>query len=120
MVELCAVDERRVRVRLQVLADDQNRCRTASVLGEEPVGGWLVREVNEIVIVTAPLRGDIERRRWYGSNGHACLVLTARRRLLEPYPTYGPTEYRLLAREVSVQEANTYALDHNFPSIRVV
>jgi hypothetical protein len=79
-----------------------------------------VREVNELVIVTAPLRGDIERRRWYGSNGHVCLVLTARRRLLEPHPTYDPTEYRLLAHEVSVQEANTYALGHNFPSMRMV
>ena len=79
-----------------------------------------MRELNELVFVTVPLQGDIERRRWYGSNGDACLVLTACRRLLEPHPTYGPTEYRLLAREVSVQEANTYALEHNFPSIRMV
>ena len=79
-----------------------------------------MREVNELVFVTAPLQGDVERRRWYGSNGHTCLVLTARRCLLEPHPTYGPTEYRLLAYEVSVQEANAYALDHDFRSIRIV
>jgi hypothetical protein len=34
-----------------------------------------VREVNELVIVTAPLRDDREHRRWYGSNGRVCLVL---------------------------------------------
>jgi hypothetical protein len=76
-----------------------------------------VREVNKLVIVTALSGATLNAD---GSNGHACLVLTARRRLLEPHPTYGPTEYRLLAHEVSVQEANTYALGHNFPSMRMV
>ncbi len=73
-----------------------------------------MREVNELVIVTAPLRDDREHRRWYGSNGRVCLVLTTRRLLLEPHPTFGPTEYRVLARDVSVRDANGYAFAHRF------
>jgi hypothetical protein len=77
-----------------------------------------VREVNELVIVTAPLRDDRERRRWYGSDGRVCLVLTTRRLLLEPHSTFGPTEYRVLARDVSVRDANGYALAQTFAQRR--
>jgi hypothetical protein len=79
-----------------------------------------VREVKRMIVVPGPLRRDHERRRWYGGGGSTCLVLTARGRLLEPYPTYGPREYRLLARNVNVGEASLYALDHGYRHLRVV
>ncbi len=65
-----------------------------------------MREVKSMIVVPGPLRRDHERRRWYGGGGSTWLVLTARGRLLEPYPTYGPREYRLLARNVNVGEAS--------------
>jgi hypothetical protein len=79
-----------------------------------------VREVERTIVVTGPLRRDHESRRWYGGGGSVCLVLTARGRLLEPYPTYGPREYRLLARKVNPAEANSYAIEHGYHHLRVV
>jgi hypothetical protein len=62
-----------------------------------------MREVERFVVVGAPLRRDYESRRWYGGSGSSCLVLTARGRLLEPHSTYGPSEYRLLARKLNLE-----------------
>jgi hypothetical protein len=79
-----------------------------------------MREVERFVVVGAPLRRDYESRRWYGGSGSSCLVLTARGRLLEPHPTYGPSEYRLLARKLNLAEANSYAIHHTYQHLRVV
>ena len=79
-----------------------------------------MREVERFVVVGAPLGRDYESRRWYGGSGSSCLVLTARGRLLEPHPTYGPSEYRLLARKLNLAEANSYAIDHACQHLRVV
>ncbi len=79
-----------------------------------------MREVERYVVVDAPLRRDRESRRWYGGGCSACLVLTARDRLLEPYPAFGPSSYRLLARKVSVSEASPYATAHGYRHLRVL
>lgn len=68
-----------------------------------------MRSVKPFITVKAPLRRDAERRRWYSNCAEHCLVLSARGRLLEPFPTFGPQEYRLLARHVSFREADDYA-----------
>jgi hypothetical protein len=68
-----------------------------------------MREVDAFVIVSAPLRRDAERRRWYSEGADACVVLTRRGRLLEPHPIFGPTNYRVLARRASASEAAAYA-----------
>ena len=68
-----------------------------------------MRSVKPFITVNAPLRRDAERRRWYSDGAENCLVLSARGRLLEPFPTFGPQEYRLLARQVSFREADDYA-----------
>ena len=68
-----------------------------------------MRSVKPFITVKAPLRRDAERRRWYSDGAENCLVLSARGRLLEPFPTFGPQEYRLLARQVSFREADNYA-----------
>lgn len=78
-----------------------------------------MREVHDFVIVSAALKRDAEARRWYSQGARACLVLTERRRLLEPYPIFGPTSYRLLACNVSTTEAHRYAREHGFPHPRV-
>lgn len=77
-----------------------------------------MQEADCLVIVAAPLRDDVERIRWYGGNGHTCLVLTVGGRLLEPHPTFGPTEYRLLASEVTLNEARAFAATLNFRHFR--
>ena len=79
-----------------------------------------MREVELAIVVRAPLRHDGERRRWYSDGGEACLVLTARGRLLEPHPTFGAQAYRLLARRVSFREADAYARAHGFPHLRTI
>jgi len=79
-----------------------------------------LREVEPAIAVRAPLRHDGERRRWYCDGGEACLVLTARGRLLEPHPTFGPRAYRLLARRVNFREADAYARAHGFPHLRTI
>ncbi len=79
-----------------------------------------MREVEEFVIVRATLRRDHESRRWYGVGGSACLVLTTRGRLLEPYPTFGPSSYRLLSRRVGFGEADAYAIAHGYRHLRVL
>jgi hypothetical protein len=77
-----------------------------------------VRQVDELEVVKIPLRGDAECRRWYTDGGEACIVLTQRGELVEPFPTFGPSAYRLLAHEVSLDEARAYALEHGFPHPR--
>jgi hypothetical protein len=79
-----------------------------------------MREVDFAVVVSAPLRNDGEWRRWYSDGGEACVVLTARGRLLEPHPTFGPEEYRLLARQVSLPEADAFARAHGFSHPRAL
>jgi hypothetical protein len=79
-----------------------------------------MRVVERLVVVSAPLRGDIEERRWYADEAAACIVLTRRRRLLEPHPVFGPTRYRLLARQVSLAEARSYAITVGFCHERVL
>jgi len=68
-----------------------------------------MRAIEKMVAVSACLSSDRETRRWYKDGGQSCLVLTARGRLLEPHPTFGPTEYRLLALRTSRREADIYA-----------
>lgn len=79
-----------------------------------------MREVERAIAVRAPLGRDWERRRWYSDGGEACFVLTARGRLLEPHPTFGPQAYRLLARRLSFREADAYARAHGFPHLRTI
>ena len=62
-----------------------------------------------LVIVPAPLGRDSETCRWYSEGADVCLVLTRRRRLLEPLPVFGPTSYRLIALRASKAEASAYA-----------
>jgi len=88
--------------------------------GEAAAGGPGLREVVTAIAVRAPLRHDVEQRRWYSDGGEACLVLTARGRLLEPHPTFGAQDYRLLARRVSFCEADEYARAHGFPHLRTL
>jgi len=77
-----------------------------------------MRAIERMVVVCACLRRDRESRRWYSDGGQSCLVLTARGRLLEPHPTFGPTEYRLLALRTSRREADIYARAHGFVHLR--
>jgi hypothetical protein len=79
-----------------------------------------VKRVTRLVVVRAPLGRDDERCRWYAEGAETCLVWTRRGRLLEPYPTFGPDAYRLLARSASRQDASRYALGHGFPHVRDV
>ena len=68
--------------------------------------------------LSVPLRGDREVRRWYSDGGDACLVLTERSELLEPFPTFGPVMYRRLASRVSFPKAHAYAREHGFTHAR--
>ena len=77
-----------------------------------------MRSVKPFITVEAPLRRDAERRRWYSDGAENCLVLSARGRLLEPFPTFGPQEYRLLARHVSFREADDYARGRGLAHLR--
>ena len=79
-----------------------------------------MREVEPAIAVRAPLGHDVEERRWYSDGGEACLVLTARGRLLDPHPTFGPRDYRLIARRASFREADAYARAHGFPHLRTL
>lgn len=79
-----------------------------------------MREVDEVIFVSAPLRRDEEATRWYSEGASSCVVLTRRGRLLEPNPVFGPTSYRLLARKATPVEAGTYALSHSLPNKRDV
>jgi hypothetical protein len=73
-----------------------------------------MRSVEPFVAISAPLRRDEERRRWYCEAAEGCVVLTRRGRLLEPYPVFGPASYRLLACQVGLAEARAYASSHAF------
>jgi hypothetical protein len=69
-----------------------------------------VRQVDNIVLLLAPLEdGDREVRRWYSNGGATCLALSAAGKLLEPLPTFGPRCYRLVATSARTPEANAYA-----------
>ena len=69
-------------------------------------------------VLGAPLVSDREQFRWYTEGGSRCIVLTHRGRLLEPFPTYGPATYRVLAHNVSLHEAEAYARAHAFTRFR--
>lgn len=78
-----------------------------------------MQEVVGFEVVEVPFAGgDRERCRWYADGGTTCLVLTEWGELLEPFPTFGPTAYRRLARAVSFGEANTYAAARGFVHLR--
>jgi hypothetical protein len=77
-----------------------------------------LRSVKPFITVNAPLGRDVERRRWYSDGAENCLVLSARGRLLEPFPIFGPEEYRLLARQASFREADDYARSHGLYHLR--
>jgi hypothetical protein len=79
-----------------------------------------VQKVNRMLVVSAPLRRDREVRRWYSAGADACLVLTRRDRLLEPFPVFGPSSYRLLARGVTVKEASRFAHQRGLSHLREV
>jgi len=79
-----------------------------------------MRAVERLVLASAPLRRDGEDRRWYTEGADNCLVLTKRRRLLEPHPVFGPTHYRLLACRVTRGEAQAYARNHGFSHERLL
>jgi hypothetical protein len=70
------------------------------------------------LLVSAPMQDDAESRRWYSDGGASAIVLTDGGRLLEPLPTFGPEEYRLLATEATLAEANEFALEHGFTVTR--
>jgi hypothetical protein len=77
-----------------------------------------MQTLDRVFVVRAPLKHAREFRRWYTGGAGACLVLTRRGRLLEPFPTFGPTHYRFLARLASFADANSYALDQGFSNLR--
>ncbi len=77
-----------------------------------------MQEIDRLIFCRGPLRRDTEYRRWYAVGGETCLVLTHRGRLLEPFPTFGPESYRVVAREASFPEADDYARRHAFPHLR--
>lgn len=77
-------------------------------------GHGTVKLAHGLVVVEAPLLDDREGRRWYAEGGETCLVLTDCGDLLEPVPTFGPSFYRVIAREVEFSEADRYALVHGF------
>jgi hypothetical protein len=79
-----------------------------------------VQEVDRMVVVRAPLRRDGEVRRWYADGADTCLVLTRRGRFLEPFPVFGPSSYRLLARGVTVREASHFADQRGLSHLREV
>jgi hypothetical protein len=79
-----------------------------------------VRLSERLLVTTAPLRRDSEERRWYDDQAASCVILTRRGRLLEPIPTFGPTNYRLLACKVTPEEARTYAADHELRHERTI
>jgi hypothetical protein len=72
-----------------------------------------VRCVERLIIISGPFGRDAEARRWYSDRAETCFVLSKRGRLLEPYPTIGPTSYRLIACRTSLAEANAYAVAHD-------
>jgi hypothetical protein len=71
-----------------------------------------------MLAVNAPLRRDGEARRWYSDGAELCLVLTRRGRLLEPFPVFGPSSYRLIARRVTVREASRFAHQRGLSHLR--
>lgn len=79
-----------------------------------------MRAAERAEIVTVPLQGDGERRRWYTDRGDECLVWSRQGRLLEPLPVFGPSGYRLLAVEVSFREADEYARANGYHHLRSV
>ena len=77
-----------------------------------------MREIGDVIFISAPLCRDREARRWYSDGAGTCVVLTDRGRLLDPSPVFGPTSYRLLARQVRLAEARSFALTHDLPHER--
>ena len=74
--------------------------------------------LDEIVLVPAPLRQDCEARRWYTEGGETCIALSKGGKLLDPFPTFGPRCYAVIATRVHRREANQYALTHGYYNAR--
>jgi len=79
-----------------------------------------MREVADVIFISAPLCRDREARRWYSDGAGTCVVLTDRGRLLDPSPVFGPTSYRLLGRRVALDEARSFARTHDLPHERLL
>ena len=79
-----------------------------------------MREMRDIVFVQAPLSRDREVHRWYADGAGTCVALSARGRLLEPFPVFGPTTYRVLATRVRLNEGRSYAARHGLPHERAL
>jgi len=73
---------------------------------------------NALITFPAARQGNGEARRWYADGGATAIVLSKRGMLLEPHPTFGPFEYRLLALNVTASEADEYARRHGFVHMR--
>jgi hypothetical protein len=71
-------------------------------------------------LITFPTLRTVEAWRWYADGGATALALSTGGTLLEPHPTFGPSEYRLLALNVTSEEANTYAHRHGFVHMRAL
>jgi hypothetical protein len=79
-----------------------------------------MREAETAELVSVPLHGDCEVRRWYRDGGNECLVWTRQHRLLDPLPAFGPAGYRLLAVDVSFREADEFARTNGYRHLRTV
>src|ERR1700746_49280 len=83
-------------------------------------GSGSLHQARTFVVVSSLLKRDAEERRWYADGAGSCFVLTRRGRLLEPFPTFGPTAYRVIAWRVSATEARAYAAEHGVRNERIV
>jgi len=98
-------------------AEERREVRLESSVLQTPcLQAKAMKLANGLGVVPAPLHKDAERRRWYADGGDTCLVLTKSGELLEPVPAFGPTFYRVIAREVAFAEADDYAAKAWFPS----
>ena len=79
-----------------------------------------MRVLDEIVLLPAPLQQDCEARRWYTEGGETCIALSKGGMLLDPFPTFGPRCYAVIATRVHRREANQYALTHGYYHARNV
>jgi hypothetical protein len=73
---------------------------------------------NELITFRTSRDRNVEARRWYADGGATAVVLSKSGGLLEPHPTFGPREYRLLALDVGLEEATDYACRRGFTHMR--
>jgi hypothetical protein len=73
---------------------------------------------DQFITFRASREESIEAVRWYTDGGARAVVLSTRGALLEPHPTFGPREYRLLAINVNLEEASDYAYRRGFMHMR--